>query len=143
MGGRTVLPNLHDKTVDENSVKGIMAIGDSPITFNTVDPHLKSVQDFREADRIGMTAGKGTEHAVVLQMAAASAFGWEHRDKRDALTLSVSHPDGVIGLLSRSASFKTHATTVPFIQMELANPKVCTLFTSYDVIGRRHTLIVA
>jgi len=27
--------------------------------------------------------------------------------------------------------------------MELANPKVRTLFTSYDVIGRRHTLIVA
>ena len=55
----------------------------------------------------------------------------------------MSYPDGVIGLLSGSASLKTHATTVPFIQMELANPKVRTLFTSYDVIGRRHTLIVA
>ena len=27
--------------------------------------------------------------------------------------------------------------------MELADPKVRTLFTSYDVIGSRHTLIVA
>jgi len=76
-------------------------------------------------------------------VAAASTFGWEHCDKLDALSLSVSHPDGIIGLLSGSASFKAHATTVPFIQMELANPKVRTLFTSYDVIGWRHTLIVA
>ena len=143
MGGLTVPLNLHDKTRGENSVKGIMGIADSPIAFNTIDPHLKSVKDFRETDRIGMTAGRGTQHAMVLQMATASAFGWEDRDKLDALTLSVSHPDGVVGLLSGSASFKTHATTVPFIQMELANPKVRTLFTSYDVIGRRHTLIVA
>ena len=55
MGELTVLLNLNDKTVGENSVKGIMAIADSPIAFNTIDPHLKSVQDFREADRIGMT----------------------------------------------------------------------------------------
>jgi len=46
-----------------------MAIADSPIALNTIDPHLKSVQDFREAYRIGMTSGKGTQHAVVLQMA--------------------------------------------------------------------------
>ena len=40
MGGFTVLFNLHDKTVGENSVKGIMASADSPIAFNTIDPHL-------------------------------------------------------------------------------------------------------
>ena len=90
-----------------------------------------------------MTAGKGTQHAVILQMAAASAFGWENREKLDALAVGISHPDGVVGLLSGGGSFKTHATTVPFIQMELADPKVRTLFTSYDVVGGRHTLIVA
>jgi NitT/TauT family transport system substrate-binding protein len=90
-----------------------------------------------------MTAGRGTQHAVILQMAAASALGWENREKLDALAVGISHPDGVVGLLSGGGSFKTHATTVPFIQMELADPKVRTLFTSYDVIGSRHTLIVA
>ena len=90
-----------------------------------------------------MTAGRGTQHAVMLQMAAASAFGWENREKLDALAVGISHPDGVVGLLSGGGSFKTHATTVPFIQMELASPNVRTLFTSYDVVGGRHTLIVA
>ena len=101
------------------------------------------MKDFQDIDRIAMTAGRGTQHAVILQMAAASAFGWDNREKLDALAVGISHPDGVVGLLSGGGSFKTHATTVPFIQMELADPKVRTLFTSYDVIGSRHTLIVA
>ena len=143
MAGLTVLLNLSDKSSGQNSVKGMMAIADSPIYFNTTDPRIKSVKDFQETDRIAMTAGRGTQHAVILQMAAASAFGWENRGRLDSLAVGISHPDGVIGLLSGGGSFRTHATTVPFIQMELADPKVRTLFTSYDVIGTRHTLIVA
>ena len=143
MAGLTVLLNLHDKTAGQNVVKGMMAIADSPIYFNTTDLRVKSVKDFQDTDRIAMTAGKGTQHAVILQMAAASAFGWENREKLDALAVGISHPDGVVGLLSGGGSFKTHATTVPFIQMELADPRVRTLFSSYDVVGSRHTLIVA
>jgi NitT/TauT family transport system substrate-binding protein len=143
MAGLTVLLNLRDKTAGQNTVKGMMAIADSPIYFNTTEARIQSVKDFRDTDRIAMTAGKGTQHAVVLQMAAASAFGWENREKLDALAVGISHPDGVIGLLSGGGSFRTHATTVPFIQMELADPRVRTVFTSYDVIGGRHTLIVA
>jgi NitT/TauT family transport system substrate-binding protein len=141
MAGLTVLLNLHDKSA--GAVKGMMAIADSPIYFNTTDPRIQSVKDFQDTDRIAMTAGKGTQHAVILQMAAASAFGWDSREKLDSLAVGISHPDGVIGLLSGGGGFRTHATTVPFIQMELADPKVRTLFSSYDVIGSRHTLIVA
>jgi NitT/TauT family transport system substrate-binding protein len=143
MAGLTVLLNLRDKTLGQNTVKGMMAIADSPIYFNTTDPRIKSVQDFQDTDRIAMTAGKGTQHAVILQMAAASAFGWDNREKLDALAVGISHPDGVAGLLSGGGAFRTHATTVPFIQMELADPKVRTLLSSYDVVGGRHTLIVA
>ena len=71
MAGLTVLLNLRDKTVGPNTVKGMMAIADSPIYFNTTDPRIKSVKDFQDTDRIAMTAGRGTQHAVILQMAAA------------------------------------------------------------------------
>lgn len=143
MAGLTVLLNLRDKSVGANVVKGMMAIADSPIYFNTTEARIKSVKDFQDSDRIAMTAGRGTQHAVILQMAAASAFGWENREKLDTLAVGISHPDGVIGLLSGGGAFRTHATTVPFIQMELADPRVRTVFTSYDIIGGRHTLIVA
>lgn len=143
MAGLTVMLNLRDKTAAHAPVKGMMAIADSPIYFNTTDTRIKSVKDFGETDRIAMTAGKGTQHAVVLQMAAAKAFGWDSREKLDVLAVGISHPDGVAGLLSGGAAFKTHATTVPFIQMELASPNVRTVMTSYEVVGKKHTLIVA
>jgi NitT/TauT family transport system substrate-binding protein len=143
MAGLTVMLNLRDKTMAHAPVKGMMAIADSPIYFNTTDTRIQSVKDLGENDRIAMTAGKGTQHAVVLQMAAAKAFGWEGREKLDSLAVGLSHPDGVAGLLSGGAAFKTHATTVPFIQMELAHPGVRTILSSYDVVGSKHTLIVA
>jgi NitT/TauT family transport system substrate-binding protein len=143
MAGSTVLLNLWDKTFGHDVIKGIMAIADTPIYFNTIDPRIHSVRDFNDRDRIAMTAGKGTQHALVLQMAAAQAFGWDQRHRLDDLTISMSHPDGVIALLSGGAVAKTHATTVPFVQMELSDPRVHTIFNSYDVVGGRHTLIVA
>jgi NitT/TauT family transport system substrate-binding protein len=143
MAGTTVLLALRDKTLGRNTVKGMMAIADTPIYFNTVDPRIRSVRDFQETDRIAMTAGRGTQHALVLQMAAAREFGWDQRARFDALAVSMAHPDGVVALLSGGAVVRTHATTVPFIQMELASPAVRTILSSYDIAGGRHTLIVA
>ncbi len=121
----------------------MMAIADSPIYYNTIDPRIRSIADFGPDDRIAMTAGRGTQHALTLQMAAAQAFGWEARERLDALTVSMAHPDGVVALLSGGGVVKTHATTVPFIQMELADPRVRTVLNSYEVVGGRATLIVA
>jgi len=143
MAGTTVLLTLWDKTVGHDTVKGMMAIADSPIYFNTIDPRIRSIRDFGPDDRIAMTAGRGTQHFITLQMAAAQAFGWDQRERLDALTVSMSHPDGVIALLSGRSEIKTHATTVPFIQTELADPRVRTVLNSYDVTGGRNTLIVA
>ncbi|MFG1360380.1 ABC transporter substrate-binding protein [Xanthobacter pseudotagetidis] len=143
MAGSTVLLNLWDKTRGRDTIKGMMAIADTPIYFNSIDPRVKSIKDLTPDDRIAMTAGKGTQHALVLQMAAAQAFGWDERKKLDDLAVSMSHPDGVAALLSGGAVVKTHATTVPFIQMELADPRVHTILNSFDVVGGRHTLIVA
>lgn len=143
MAGTTVLLTLWDKTVGRNVVKGMMAIADTPIYFNTIDPRIKSIRDLGDNDRIAMTAGRGTQHAILLQMAAAREFGWDQRNRFDSLTVSMAHPDGVAALLSGATPVKTHATTVPFIQMELAHPGVRTILKSYDVVGGRHTLIVA
>ena len=141
MAGATVLLNLWDRTVGRNTVKGMMAIADTPIYFNAKAPHINSIRDFRDTDRIAMTAGRGTQHSLVLQMAAAREFGWENREKLDSLNVSMPHPDGVAALLN--GVVQAHATTVPFIQMELADPKVRTVLKSNDVVGGRHTLIVA
>lgn len=143
MAGTSVMLNLWDKTVKFAPVKGMMAICDSPIYFNTIDPDIKSIKDFKPTDRIAMAAGKGTQHALILEMATAQAYGFDQRNKFDTLAITMSHPDGVAALLSGGAGAKTHVTTVPFIQMELANPNVRTILSSYDVTGGPNTLITA
>ncbi|MCL8383577.1 ABC transporter substrate-binding protein [Xanthobacter aminoxidans] len=143
MAGTSVMLNLWDKTVKFAPVKGMMAICDSPIYFNTIDPAITSIKDFKPTDRIAMAAGKGTQHALILEMATAQAFGFDQRNKFDTLAITMSHPDGVAALLSGGAVARTHVTTVPFIQMELANPNVRTILSSYDVTGGANTLITA
>lgn len=141
MAGVSVLLNMWDKTVGHNTVKGAMAICDSPIVMNTTDPRIKSVRDLTDNDRIAMAAGRGTQHALVLEMAAAQAFGFDQRHRFDNLAVSMSHPDGTAAMLS--GVIKNHVTTVPFIQKELAHPGTRTILNSYDIAGGRHTLIVA
>lgn len=143
MAGTSVMLNLWDKTVKFAPVKGMMAICDSPIYFNTIDPDIKSIGDFKPTDRIAMASGKGTQHALILEMATAQMYGFDQRNKFESLAVTMSHPDGVAALLSGGAVVKTHVTTVPFIQMELADPKVRTILSSYDVTGGPNTLITA
>lgn len=143
MAGVSVMLNVWDKTVGRSVVKGMMAICDSPIYFNTIDPRIQSIRDLGENDRLAMAAGRGSQHSLVLEMATAKEFGWEQRRKFETLAVSMAHADGVAALLSGGGVIRTHVTTVPFIQMELANPKVRTILSSYDVVGGRHTLISA
>src|SRR3954469_16242328 len=58
MAGATVLLILWDKTVGRNTVKGMMAIADTPIFFNTIEPRIRSIEDLGSIDRIAMTAGR-------------------------------------------------------------------------------------
>jgi len=121
----------------------MMAFCDTPMVITTIDPRIKSIRDYREGDRIAMTAARGTHHSISLQMAAAKEFGMENRTKLDNLTVGMSHPDAMIALLSGSHEVKSHSATVPFLQQELADPRVRVALNSYDVAGGRHTLIVA
>lgn len=143
LGGTTVLMTIWDKTKGRGDIKGMMAFCDTPMVITTIDPRIKSIRDYREGDRIAMTAARGTHHSISLQMAAAKAFGHENRTKLDNLTVGMSHPDAMIALLSGNHEVKSHSATVPFLQQELADPRVRPVLNSYDVAGGRHTLIVA
>lgn len=142
--GTTLLLTVWDKTRGgRGDIRGMMAICDSPIYFNSIDPRIKSIRDFREGDRIAMTAPRGTHHAMVLEIASAKAFGWENRNRLSVFGVALPHPEAVAALLSGKHEVKTHSATIPFIQQELADPRVHTVLNSYDVSNGRHTLIVA
>ena len=77
LGGTTVLMTIWDKSKGgRGDIKGMMAFCDTPMVITTIDPRIKSIRDYREGDRIAMTAARGTHHSISLQMAAAKDSAW-------------------------------------------------------------------
>jgi NitT/TauT family transport system substrate-binding protein len=143
LGGLSGMYILADKTRGTPlEVRGAIAICDSPIYLTTINPKIRSIKDFTDADRVSMPAAKGTTHSFIFELAAAQALGWENRHKLDALAVGMRHPDATVALLNDREP-RTHSSTVPFLFQELANPRVHVVYDSYDIVGGRQTLIVA
>ena len=78
-GGVPGLITLWDKTQGTSfEVKGICALSSQPFLLNTANPDIKSIKDFGERDRIAVPSIKVSVQAVLLQMAAAAAYGEEN-----------------------------------------------------------------
>ena len=124
------------------NVKGLAALDTSPLFLNTNNPNIKSIRDFNDKDRIALPAVKVSIQAIVLQMAAAKAFGTENYARLDRLTVSMKHPDAMAALLSGKSEIDAHLTSPPFMFQELDNKRVRTVLNSYDVLGGPHTFNV-
>jgi NitT/TauT family transport system substrate-binding protein len=70
-----------------------------------------------------------------MQMYAKQHYGDAEAMRFDKYTVSMTHPDGVIALLSGSGSISAHFTSPPFHQRERKDPKVRTVMTTNDVLG--------
>jgi len=124
------------------AVRGVAALDTSPLFLNTNNPNIKSIRDFSDKDRIALPAVKVSIQAIVLQMAAAKAFGFENYARLDKLTVSMKHPDAMAALLSGRSEINAHLTSPPFMFQELDSKSVRTVLNSYDVLGGPHTFNV-
>ena len=124
-------------------VKGISALSSQPFLLNTREARIKTVRDFTDADRIAVPAVKVSVQAVTLEMAAAKAFGVDHYDRLDPLTVSLSPPDATIGLLAGSSSFNSVFSVPPFQQQQLQKPGIHTVLNSFEVMDGPHTFTAA
>jgi len=134
-GGVGPFVKLWAKTRSNYDVRAIAALNIMPLYLNTDNPAVKSIKDFTAKDKIALPAVKVSIQAVTLQMAAEQAFGPGQQNRLDALTVSMSHPDGMAALLSGKSEITAHFTSPPFQYQELADPKVHTVLNSYDVLG--------
>jgi NitT/TauT family transport system substrate-binding protein len=133
--GPAGLATIWAKTRGNLDVRGASALNAQPNFLNTRKPEIKSIRDFTEKDRIALPAVKVAMQAIALQMAAAAAFGPAQYDKLDALTVSMAHPDGMVGLLSGGGEITAHYTSAPFQYKELAAPGIHKVLDSYDTLG--------
>lgn len=124
-------------------VKGIAALDSMPVVLNTRNPGVKTVKDFTDKDKIALPAVKVSIQAVTLQMAAAKAFGEENYAKLDPITVSMSHPDGMVALLNERSEVDAHFTGPPFSELEVRHPGVHTVVHSYKLLGGMTTSTLA
>ena len=141
-GGVGPLVTIWARTQNNLKVKGVAALNSMPLYLNTIKPEIKSIKDFTEKDRIALPAVRVSIQAVVLQMAAEKAFGKGQEHKLDALTVSLSHPDGLAQMMSGRSEITAHLSSAPFQYQELADSRVHKVLDSYEVLGGPHTFNV-
>jgi len=121
--------------IPRSEVIGLGALSTSSLWLNTNNPNVKSLKDFTAKDKIAIPGIKTSLSAVVLQMAAAKAFGPENYAKLDPLTVSLSHPDAVGALLSGKTEITAHFTSPPFSYQEAKDPRITRVLNSSELLG--------
>jgi len=141
-GGVAPFVTLWARTRGNLDVKAVGAIDSMPLLLNTRNPNVKSIKDFTDKDRIALPAAKVSIQAITLQMAAEKAFGGGQQGNLDPLTVTLSHPDAQIALLSGQSEITAHFGSPPFQYQQLKNPAIHTVLNSYDVLGGAATFNV-
>ena len=109
---------LWDRTLDSAKVKGVAAMSSLPMYLNTRADRLKKLDDLTEQDKIAVTSVKVSIPSIIMQMYARNKYGIDQASRFDKYTVTMTHPDGVIALLSGSGAITAHFTSPPFHQRE-------------------------
>jgi NitT/TauT family transport system substrate-binding protein len=140
-GGMPGLLTIWGKTHGTaTEVRGVAPMAELPLYLNSRNPRIKSIRDFGPGDRIALPAAKVSMQAVLLEMAAAAAWGDAEYDRLDTLTITLSPPDATAGLLSGRTDLTAAFTAPPFQEVQLRDPAVHIVLSSEDVIGQSSAL---
>ena len=115
--GPTNLLLLWDRT--RGGVKGIVASSALPLILVSRDPRLQKLSDFTETDKIALPTVRVSTQAVLLQIAAAAAFGPDNWGRLDGNTVQMSHPDALVALTNPRHEVASHFGAPPFMFQEL------------------------
>jgi len=130
---------LWDKSRGTADVLGVAALTSLPMYLNTSASHLRTIDDLTNLDKVAVTAIKVSIPALIMQMYAAQHYGADQAERFDQYTVTMTHPDAVVALLSGSGAITAHFTSPPFHQRELKDPAMRTIMTSLDVMAGNTT----
>jgi NitT/TauT family transport system substrate-binding protein len=133
--GPPAFVTLWDRTRGSADVRGVAAMSSLPMYLNTTHPTLSSLDELTEADKIAVTAVKVSIPSIVMQMYAAERHGAAEAFRYDRYTVTMTHPDAVIALLSGGNQINAHFTSPPFHQREIEDPRVRTILSTDDIMG--------
>ena len=128
----TIWAKTRGTPAEVRAVSGLNAL---PLQLNTRSPTIKGIADFTDKDKIALPAVKVSMQATLLQMWAEKELGANNRNKLDALTVSMAHPDGMAALVSGGGEINNHFTSPPFAQLELDRPGIRKVISSTEILG--------
>jgi NitT/TauT family transport system substrate-binding protein len=131
---------LWDKT--RGQIKGVAAMTTYPLYLISRNPDVKTIKDFTSRDKIAVPSIKISTQAIMLQMAAATAFGDQDFAKLDALTVSLSHPDALLAFINNTAGVNSHYSSSPFYEQEIKVPGAHLVTTNYETLGGPATAVL-
>jgi sulfonate transport system substrate-binding protein len=138
--GAPSLITLWDRT--HGNMRGVAAMTTYPLYLISRNPKVKTIKDFGPEDKVAVPSVKISTQAIMLQMAAAAAFGEKEYAKLDSLTISLSHPDAVLALTNTTAGVNAHFTSSPFYEEEIKVPGVHLVTTNYEILGGPATAVL-
>jgi NitT/TauT family transport system substrate-binding protein len=124
---------LWERTKGE--VNGVTSVGGLPMLLVTRDPAVRTLKDFTEKDKIAVPTIKVSSQAMVLKMAMEKMYGEAARDRLDAMTVQLGHPDAMIAVVGGSSEVNSHFSAPPYQFTELKAPGVHLVLDSSDVFG--------
>jgi NitT/TauT family transport system substrate-binding protein len=133
--GAPSMITLWDRTRGNMGIKGVSAMTTYPLYLVTKNPDVKSIKDFTDKDKIAVPSVKISTQAIMLQMAAAEAFGEKNYAKLDPLTISLAHPDAFLALTNNTAGVNAHFASSPFYEQEIKMPGAHVITTNYKILG--------
>jgi NitT/TauT family transport system substrate-binding protein len=126
---------LWSATRGSADVRGVAAMSSLPMYLNTTNPALTSIDDLTASDKIAVTAVKVSIPSINMQMYAAERYGVAEAFRFDRYTVTMTHADALIALLSGGNQINAHFTSPPFHQREIKDPRVRTLLSTDDIMG--------
>jgi len=126
---------LWDRTRGSADVRGVAAMSSLPMYLNTTNAALASLDDLTQTDKIAVTAVKVSIPSINMQMYAAQRYGAAEAFRFDRYTVTMTHADALIALLSGGNQINAHFTSPPFHQREIKDPRVRTLLNTDDIMG--------
>jgi len=131
--GMSNLVTLWDKT--RGTVRGLSGMNIMPLLLVSRDPRIKTIADYGPADRIALPSIKVSMQAMMLDILASKTFGEAEYRKLDPNTVSMGHPDAAAGLIGGGGGFTSHFSSLPYQHLELAQPGMHVVASSFDAIG--------
>ena len=120
---------------------GVHAVAKSRIAnvmFHATEPRVIGVLDW-ELSTLGHPLADFSYHCMSWHIPPGHFRGIAGLDLAkvglDALTVSLSHPDAQVALLSGASEITAHFSSPPFQYQQLEKPGIRTVLSSYDVLG--------